>query len=224
MPSILSITLLVLATSGTALAQSPSSASPSPARQAAAGAAVPGAQPGTRPLPSVASPAPAAPNDPVAPAVLPGDLSENTGLGLSLGGTVAAWALVLGGAANLNQHEGVAIASVVIGEIGTLVGPAFGHWYAHDPMSRGFGLRITALTVGAIGAGLAKCGPFSHCSDPGRALLGVVVAAYIGGTIDDIATAPAAVHRYNQSIRDVAIVPMVRGDTRSTGVMLTGRF
>jgi len=47
-------------------------------------------------------------------------------------------------------------------------------------------------------------------------------ALYLGGTVDDLVTAPGKVRRYNRTLHDVAIVPVIRND--SSVLALTGRF
>src|SRR5688572_20526305 len=50
-------------------------------------------------------------------------LSENVALGLSLGGTLGAWSMMIGG---MRQGKGNV---ALLGLVGTLVAPSMGHWY-----------------------------------------------------------------------------------------------
>jgi hypothetical protein len=45
---------------------------------------------------------------------------------------------------------------------------------------------------------------------------------YVGGTIESIATAPAAVRRRNEQIKSLSLVPVIQPDR--SGVMLVGQF
>ena len=174
------------------------------------------AQPGVMP-PTAAAPAPP-----------PGEqLSESTALALSLGGTVASWGMVVASAEmGSGTHGRQAIGT--IGGFGAYLAPGFGHWYARKIFTRGLGLRLLGTGVVFAGALVAfsECPLFSSndCHEsvigPGLAIAGS--ALFVGGTIDDIAGAPGAVRNYNQRFHDVAIVPVIRGD--SSGVMIAGRF
>jgi hypothetical protein len=54
---------------------------------------------------------------------------------------------------------------------------------------------------------------------------GVARGLYALGTLDSILTAPAAVRRHNERIKNLSIVPVIQpGRTGPTGVMLGGRF
>ncbi|HEU0037135.1 MAG TPA: hypothetical protein VFQ53_41280 [Kofleriaceae bacterium] len=181
-------------------------------------AKVASAQPGmTEPAPLPPAPAP------VAPQASEDQLSENTALALSIGGTVVPWVMFL--AAANSDSDGDTLATV--GAIGTMFGPSLGHWYAHDILSRGLGLR--ALGVGAAFTGamvaLTECPLFSeeecHESAAPAVLLIAGAGLYIAGTIDDIATAPGEARQYNRD-HSLALVPTVTG--HSGGLTVVGSF
>lgn len=188
------IASLVLVTAGTAAAQ-------------------PGLTPPVSPPPQAAQPLPPAP-----PAQPQGEVSEGAALALSLGGTAAAWTLLLTASGNHGSGD-----LVLLGLAGVMVAPSFGHWYAHSFATRGLGLRLAGLGSFTVALALAV-----QCEDEcnnGTAIQGAVLLSLgllIAGTIDDIVTAPGEARRYNQRFQNVSLVPMVRRDTG--GLMLTGRF
>jgi hypothetical protein len=193
-------------------------------------AAAPGsaaAQPGMTPPapPSTAAP----PSPPPPPAVMRGEpLSENVALALSLGGTAVSWGLLLGAEGLSNDHDTAEVLGT-IGFVGTLVAPSFGHWYAGSYLTRGMGLR--ALGTLAIGAGLASFyedvldtwdGSDDHSADSAGWLILVGGGLLIGGTIDDIVTAPRKVRKRNQQMFSVGVAPVVT--PRTAGLALSGTF
>lgn len=111
-----------------------------------------------------------------------------------------------------------------IGALGTLVAPSFGHWYARSFLTRGLGLRVAGATATFFGLAILISQCEDECSNAGLAAALMLGGAglYVGGTIDDIATAPGKVRRYNERFHDVALVPMIRGD--SSGLTVAGRF
>jgi len=197
MRSAVPITLLVLAMAGTAAAQ-----------------------------PGMTSPGVTSPSfPPPQPMQQPGEeLSETTALLLSLGGTAASWTLVAVAVEMADRGTSNAGAIGTIGVLGTFFAPSFGHWYAHSFTSRGLGLRsagvVTVLVAGMI---LVVEGVTRNTNLlPAQAVFIAGAGLYVGGTIDDIVTAPGAARRYNHRFENVAIVPMIRGD--NSGFMITGRF
>jgi hypothetical protein len=194
MRSVLLVASLILGTAGTAAAQ-------------------PGLTPAVSSPPQAAQPPPAAP-----PAQPQGEVSEGAALGLSLGGTAAAWTVLLTASENHGSGD-----LVLLGLAGVVTAPSFGHWYAHSVATRGLGLRLAGLGSFTVAVALAvQCE--DECSNgtaiEGAALLGL--GLLIAGTIDDIVTAPGEARRYNERLQGLAIVPMVKRDTG--GLMLTGRF
>ncbi|HEU0037134.1 MAG TPA: hypothetical protein VFQ53_41275 [Kofleriaceae bacterium] len=174
------------------------------------------AQPGMTPPQPIPQPEPMPAPQPV------GDqLSENTALLLSIGGTVVPWAVMLG--ASDNNEGGL----VTLGALGTFFGPSIGHWYAHDALTRGMGLR--ALGVGAMFAGILTvlssedCDIDTNCGGnevaPAVLIIGGV-GLYVAGTVDDIATAPKAVREYNN--RQLMVVPVA--NAHGGGFAIAGRF
>jgi hypothetical protein len=162
---------------------------------------------------------------PTAPTQQPGEeLNEGTAVWLSLGGTLASWTLI-GVAAHMDNQSGDAGRIARIGALGTLLAPSFGHWYAHSFFTRGMTLRLAGVVSGFLGfVGLLACE--EDCTSSGTNLsAGLLLAGaglYIGGTIDDIVTAPGEARRYNQRFQNVTIAPMIGRDNR--GLMITGRF
>jgi hypothetical protein len=101
-----------------------------------------------------------------------------------------------------------------------LVGPSTGHWYAHDGVNLGMGIRLAGVAVVIVGLAQTDLS-FGH-DDTGTGDDNGAVATAIGGlalygigTAYEIVTAPSAVHAYND---DLALVP-----TRN-GLALAGRF
>jgi hypothetical protein len=180
------------------------------------------AQPGTvvpLAVPSTAS-APVAPAPPAAapapaPPALDGELSVDTAIMLSVGGTAASWTVLLvAGSIDHGNNFVVPLAGISL-----VLAPSFGHWYAGTPFTGWFGLRAAALVPVMIAA--TSCG---EC-DPPSSLGWIALALYAAGTIGDIATAPADVRRHNEKrrmLRDLAVAPMIhRG---GGGIVLGARF
>jgi hypothetical protein len=162
---------------------------------------------------------------PPQPMQQPGEeLSETTALLLSLGGTAASWGLIA--VAIEMDDQGISHAGAIgtIGALGTFFAPSFGHLYAHSFTSRGLGLRsagvVAVLVAGMIAVEEGVTG--NSNPHPVEAFLIAGAGLYVGGTIDDIVTAPGEARRYNHRFGNVAIVPMIRGD--NSGFMITGRF
>jgi hypothetical protein len=154
------------------------------------------------------------------------ELSESTAAYLSLGGTIAAWSLIAV-ASEMDHGAGSKAENLAtIGALGTLLAPSFGHWYARSYLTRGLGLRVAGIAATVVGIGILLPGCEEDCNNTGLgvALLLGGAGLYVGGTIDDIATAPGKVSRYNEDQRfhNVALVPMVRSN--SGGLAVAGRF
>jgi hypothetical protein len=161
------------------------------------------------------------------------ELSEGKALAWSLGGTVASYGAIALAFPLKSGELGTA------GMLGTLIAPSFGHFYAGTWLTRGMGLRalgIVTLIVGAI-ADSEGCGGLFYsghgdpvpedCGDDFRTTKGTVlmlsgIGMFVGGTIDDIVTAPRRVRRHNDRIKALAVAPIVHGD--GGGLVLSGRF
>jgi len=189
----------------------------------AAGSGSARAQPGTvAPAPAPAPPAPPAPygygyvEAPVAPAY--DQVSEDVALGLSLGGTVASYALLIVGGATDNPTAGT------VGAIGAMVAPSLGHWYSHHYLTRGMGLRLAGVGASFLGLVMAIDSIDSETDNGDGAALMLLAGAglFVAGTVDDIATAPSAAREYNHRFEDVQLVPMM--NAHGAGVGLVGRF
>jgi hypothetical protein len=172
--------------------------------------------------PSLTPPAQPLPPLPVQPAH-EGELSENTALALSLGGTIGAYTLA---AVSADKHGDNAVTLQTVAAFGTFFAPSLGHWYAHSFLTRGLGVRAAGVGVAFAGALLAfsECPLFAdtHCDPTGADALVVIGAGlYVAGTIDDIVTAPGKARAYNHRT-EISVVPLVRKD--SGGVAIVGRF
>jgi hypothetical protein len=145
-------------------------------------------------------------------------VDENVAVGLSLGGTVLSWGLLIAGGSLGNETMST------VGAIGTMFAPSLGHWYSHSVLTRGLGIRALALGIGAVGFAMAIDDFFDEDRDDegtASALLLIAAGMYIAGTVDDIANAGAAARRYNARL-EVSVVPQV--STRGGGLALVGRF
>jgi hypothetical protein len=167
----------------------------------------------------------------------PDDVSETTALALSLGGTLASYAAVTFAAA---VHTSASSTIGTIGVFGVLGAPTAGHWYSGRIVTRGLGLRgagIVVLLVGAIadseGCSLVYGGDAvseepDDCGDnfrtkKGTALMIAGAALFLGGTLDDIITAPGAARRRNAQHRaNLTLAPLVHHD--GGGLALAGTF
>lgn len=156
---------------------------------------------------------------PLSPAVEVAPVSEQTALGLSLGGTVLSWGLVIAGSSM--QSEGVA----TVGAIGTMFAPSFGHWYARKPLTRGFGLRALGVGLATVAFALVIDDLFEEGQDDedtASMLLLIGAGAYVVGTVDDIATAASSARAYNTRIENLTVVPTL--NAHGGGLAIGGRF
>jgi hypothetical protein len=173
-------------------------------------------------------PAPA-PEPPPPPTGEP--LREDIALTIATGSTFASWALMVGPfyLADDNGNFGeLGLASFLVGSLGTLIAPSFGHWYAGTYLTRGMGLRVAgaasvvAAFAVAVEEGLLSSEP--HAADrtsipPALAIIGATLL--LAGTVDDLITTPRRVRQRNRA-RGFAIAPLV--SDRSAGLALGGRF
>jgi hypothetical protein len=168
--------------------------------------------------------------DPAAPAGAPTEsrpiLSETTALWLSLGGTIASWAMVAA-ASRFDGDDGAPLGWA--GILGTYLAPTLGHWYAGSALSRGLGIRTVGLATMFVGLVKSLNGCIDDfdgggsCNDEnGPLILLGGLAIYVGGTIDDIFHAPGKVRKRNARIQGLGLAPLAAPHT--TGLALGGRF
>jgi hypothetical protein len=154
-----------------------------------------------------------------------GALNEDAAIWLSLGGTMASLGtLVVAGemAAHGNNN---ATTVGVIGAVGTMFAPSFGHWYARRIVSRGLVLRLAGVALGALSAMVTLATCEDECSIALPALLGITgIGSYVVGMFDDVVTASRDVRSYNEHLHNVSIVPVVRRDNHSVGLAIAGQF
>ncbi|MBA2542090.1 MAG: hypothetical protein H0V17_20790 [Deltaproteobacteria bacterium] len=146
-------------------------------------------------------------------------VDEDVALGLSLGGTVVSWGLLIASA----QMENGGMAT--LGAVGTMFAPSLGHWYSHKVFTRGLGLRALGIGAATIAFGMALDDLFEEDQDGEgtiAALLLVGAGLYVAGTVDDIATASGAARKYNTRFENVTVVPTA--NAHGGGVSLIGRF
>jgi hypothetical protein len=220
---VLSSVIVTLAASGVAAAEPAGfGVDPSPAQL---GPSLPAAEPTLMP-PAYVAPMPVPAPAPVREGA---EVSPGTALLLSVGGTVASYALMGAG-----RVSGVAVG---IGALGTVIMPSVGRWYAHS--AAWGGLTARALGLGAAAGGLAlafdSCPLFSDqaCNRNGTGLGALLVVsggiAFVAGTLYDFVKAPQDANDYNAHLHNVALVPLVQPDRTaangsSYGLALAGRF
>ncbi len=181
------------------------------------------AQPSQSPLNTPAGTGAAAPAPVPAEAARGSRKDPNMALALSLGGTLGSIALVSLGDATENETLGTA------GALGVWLAPSFGHWYAGQGWTTGLKWRLAG--AGAATAGVmwfvVDCLP--GCNDsahPGLLLAIGGGVAFVGGVVNDIATAPRAAREHNARlegrVRDVTVRPTF-GSGRA-GLAVGGRF
>jgi hypothetical protein len=114
-----------------------------------------------------------------------------------------------------------------------MLAPGFGHWYAGAYLTRGTMIRLAggallgaAFYVAVEYSAIFKGDPadFDRGAADSFAYLGGLAGAVIivGGTIDDVVTAPRRVRRLNRARAGVAIAPFVT--PHATGLALGGWF
>lgn len=181
------------------------------------------------PTTALAQSAPPAPLPALPAPVDTAEVSPTTALGLSIGVTLAGFAL--GGiGASLDDNDAPAEVSaglIVAGAAAAALGPSVGHWYAGDLWSRGLATRLVGATA-ALG-GFALLIDASLCEDCaadhgdlGAVVFGLGVTAIVVGTIDDIVTAPGAARRHNAAGRRVTVTPTL--SPRQAGLAVAGTF
>jgi hypothetical protein len=175
------------------------------------------------------------------PGVVPQRRSPGVALGLSLGVTAGGAALVAAAGAMSDSDLGSGLG--LAGSLALLVGPTTGHWYANRVANAGLGVRAVSASVGVVAfTGLGLCAfdgiDLDPDSDPDPdddtecslwgALAVTAGVAYVGGTIFEIATAPAAARKYNREYGlDVQVAPTAirAGDgSQAPGLAVAGRF
>ena len=136
----------------------------------------------------------------------PEEKSEQTALGLSLLGTIAPVALLIG-AAKADQPE-----LATAGAIGMLVGPSLGHWYAGRYVTGGMLVRGggTALMLAGVVRAIGSLDCEERCSDDGGVLMAAGAVMFVGGTLYDLATAGRAARAWNEQHLDLGPT-VVRG-------------
>jgi hypothetical protein len=149
--------------------------------------------------------------------------NPNTALALSLGGTLATFALIgVGGA----SENGVMSS---LGSVGLWIAPSFGHWYVGKGWTPGLKWRLAG--AGAIAAGIMWVAVDcigSSCNDahPGMFLAVGGGLSFVGGMVHDVATAPSAAREHNARLegrfQNVTVRPTF-GSGRA-GLALSGRF
>lgn len=181
------------------------------------------AQPSQSPLNTPADMGAAAPAPVPAVAARGSRKDPNMALALSLGGTLGSLALISLGDATENETLGTA------GALGIWLAPSFGHWYAGQGWTTGLKWRLagTAAATAGIMWFAVECIP--GCDDgahPGLLLAIGGGVAFVGGVVNDIATAPRAAREHNARIegwlRDVTVRPTF-GSGRA-GLAVGGRF
>jgi hypothetical protein len=178
------------------------------------------AQPGMTPLPSTPEATPA-PMPASAPAGSAEPLSEDLALWLSVGGSVGSWTLLIGALyLDLSDDQGDSLALSGIGAASVVLAPSLGHWYADTTFTRGMGLRAAGL-VSVIYGGANMFNETSSHQELGRWLFLAGVGLMLGGTIDDMVTAPGRARRRNQEL-GLAVAPLAT--PHSAGLALAGRF
>lgn len=156
----------------------------------------------------------------------------STALWLSLGVTLGGCGLIFTGA-EVGHEAGGSIA--IVGGIATVFGPTLGHTYAGTSWNPGVAVRLAAFgaVVGglAIVAGTCRVSGSTQCNSDAETL-GIVLAygglaAYVGGSIYEIATAPGAAREYNRrhllEMR-LRLAPVSARDGLAPGLALAGRF
>lgn len=147
-------------------------------------------------------------------------VDENIAIGLSLGATVASWGLLLVGGSADNETM------TTVGAIGTMFAPSMGHWYSHQLLTRGMGIRALGLGVGAVGLSIALGQAFDHEDNSDDSTVSLLLLAgaamYIAGTVDDIATSGRAARKYNSRFENVNVVPQLTAN--GGGLAVVGRF
>jgi hypothetical protein len=184
------------------------------------GAGEAAAQPGTAASPPAVPTAP--PAVPTAPPVA-GERSEGVALGLSLGGTIATWGLLLAVTVGERGDLGSALGYLA----GTYLAPTVGHWYAGSIVSRGLGVRTLGMAAMIAGYLQGEVGRCDGCDEDLTLLFWSGLTIYAAGTIDDIISAPRKVRRHNRrlaarSAPGFAIAPIAT--QHSAGLAIGGCF
>jgi hypothetical protein len=152
-----------------------------------------------------------------------GEVSENTALAMSLGGTALSWGLIAAGASMDSEEGGELLGK--LGGFGAVVAPSFGHWYRGKYWTRGLGIRLAGTGVAAFGGILILSSIFGGGEGNAEVGVGMMIAGgglFVGGTVDDIIQAPRMARRHNMQLRGLAVVPTVQRG--GGGLALSGSF
>lgn len=162
---------------------------------------------------------PATPRAPQTETADSGIKSSGTGVALSIGGIV----VPMVAAAVLQSNHRLNGAGALVGFVGFLIGPTFGHLYAGQGGRAlgGVGMRLLA-TVGAAAAVGATWNSSSSTADGvGVLVIGVAAASVIG----DIARVPGSVRRYNATAHPTGptleVTPIVTPSRLGIGARVT---
>ena len=145
----------------------------------------------------------------------------------SVGVTAGGVAALVGSAASHDQGQQAAL--MAMGGLAVLVGPSIGHIYAHDPWTLGLGIRATGFTlavlaesIGQIGtSGYGRCAVDCHSTGPSTGALATAGVIALVGTLFDLGSTPAAVHRYNATL---VVAPVQARDGVAPGLAFAGHF
>jgi hypothetical protein len=150
--------------------------------------------------------------------------SPGAALALSAGTTLAGGLLTWHGASSFGSS---ADGEVALGLSLVAIGPATGNIYAGDTWNTGFKIRLAAIGGGLVGVGIvAGSDCFIECRGSRAAASAgetVVIASgliYIAGSLLEIANAPLAAQRHNET--HVVIAPLAAAHI--AGLAIGGTF
>jgi len=147
--------------------------------------------------------------------------SRSTALAIALGGTAVSLGVIATGVMLHSGNSGVTDGLLLGGTLGLAAAPSAAHYYADgNVLTVALGVRAAGLATmsvsgyflardagAALACGLTGCS--SHATSTAPAIVFLAgAAAFVGGTIYDIATAPGAADRWNaQHTPSVQVTP-----------------
>jgi len=154
--------------------------------------------------------------------------SGNVELAVSLGGTLASWAVFVSTqyvCRDTCAHRTATLSVSGVGALGTLVAPGTGHWFEGHYITRGLVLR--GIGVGVMLLGLAQVAQgIGENGDESAGALGALLflgggSLYLYGTVDDIKSVRGHVRARSQQPAVTLAPQLVRS---GGGLAVLGSF
>lgn len=151
---------------------------------------------------------------------------------LSVGGTIASSALVLGGFMFPDEGKVFNEPLVYTGLGTSLVTPSIGEYYSGQYLTWGMGIRAAAVGLAIIGlqrTQTVRCDNSANqncdqLTGSGYAIIGIAAIAFVGGAALDCEDAPFAADNYNSTHYLIAPTVMPTSNGAAPGVYFSATY